>query len=316
MPITLKQFIDKYKGKKLDWDKAYQGQCVDLFRFYNHEVLNISQPKGVVGAADFWANYDSDPILKDNFTQIKNTADFKPLEGDVMIWNKRAGGGFGHIAVVSDNSADLNNFNSFDQNWRALNVSEITKHTYSNVYGVLRPVEKSVEIVDNSALEACMIDRKKFWNERDAEIEAHKHTKENHLAFVNRLADIYGSVHSEESVIKFASENCKVIDERNELKVSLGKERQARKQDVLDHQDELSKLKKEIKELSNEVTSANLLNERLTNKLENLTKQIESRIKETDDAQKKIEDSESELVLGIWASFKMWIKKLLKREKI
>ena len=312
--MNTKEFIEKYNGKYVDFDKNYGNQCVDLFRFYNRDVLDISQPRSVNGAKDFWSNYSSDSILNQNFTKISNTPEFIAEPGDVMIWNGYYGP-WGHIAIVT--KADINKFTCLSQNDPANRETHLKEYTYSKVYGVLRPNNVIVDNpVDNSDLEACMIDRKKFWNERDAEIEAHKHTKENHLAFVNRLADIYGSVHSEESVIKFASENCKVIDERNELKVSLGKERQARKQDVLDHQDELSKLKKEIKELSNEVISANLLNERLTNKLENLTKQIESRIKETDDAQKKIEDSESELVLGIWASFKMWIKKLLKREKI
>jgi hypothetical protein len=140
--MTLSQFITKWNGKKADFDNAYGGQCVDLFRFYVNEVLGLGQPKGVVGAADFWANYATDLILKNNFTQIKNTADFKPLAGDVMIWNKRAGGGFGHIAIVSDDKATLDTFNSFDQNWRALSVCEITKHDYSNVYGVLRPNKK------------------------------------------------------------------------------------------------------------------------------------------------------------------------------
>jgi len=141
--ITFKQFVDKYNGKKLDWDNAYQGQCVDLFRFYIDEVIGVKQPRGVVGAADFWANYSTDPILKDNFTQIKNTPEFVPQESDVMIWNKRAGGGFGHIGVVI--SGNINEFTSFDQNWRSINVCEPTKHNYTNVYGVLRPKLPSIQ---------------------------------------------------------------------------------------------------------------------------------------------------------------------------
>lgn len=137
--MTLNEFITKYSGKKLDWDNAYGGQCVDLFRFFVDEVLGLPQPKGVVGAADFWLNYDSDPILKNNFDKIPNTPDFKPIAYDVMIWNKKMGGGFGHIGVVADNKATLDEFTSFDQNFRAINVCELTKHTYSSTYGVLRP---------------------------------------------------------------------------------------------------------------------------------------------------------------------------------
>lgn len=160
--MTTQEFIEKYTGKKLDWDKAYGGQCVDLFRFYIHEVMTTQQPKGVVGAADFWTGYDSDPILKDNFTKIANTPDGVPQEGDVIIWNKKAGGGFGHIAVFIKGNA--NTFTSFDQNWRALNVCEPTEHNYTNVYGWLRPKESSM----GNELEICLKDRQKFWDERDS----------------------------------------------------------------------------------------------------------------------------------------------------
>lgn len=150
--MTLSSFITKWNGKKADWDGQYGGQCVDLFRFYIDEILGLTQPRGVVGAADFWANYTTDPILKNNFTQIKNTADFKPLAGDVMVWNKRAGGGFGHIAIVSDDKATLDTFNSFDQNWVKVSVCEIVKHTYANVYGVLRPLKSIQEPMPDNGL--------------------------------------------------------------------------------------------------------------------------------------------------------------------
>lgn len=137
--MTLQEFIDKYKGKEIDFDGAYQGQCVDLFRQYIKECLTGNQPKGVTGAADFWTNYDSDPNLNKYFEKIPNTQEFIPKEGDVMIWNKRAGGGFGHVAVVKQASQD--NFISFDQNWSKISYCELVDHKYTNVYGVLRPEE-------------------------------------------------------------------------------------------------------------------------------------------------------------------------------
>ena len=140
--MTLQQFITKYNGKKVDWDNAYGGQCVDLFRFYVHEVLNLPQPKPVVGAADFWTNYDIDQNLKNNFEKILNTPVNVPKAGDVMIWSKKAGGGFGHVGVFIE--GDVNRFKSFDQNWRALNVSEPTEHNYTNVLGWLRPREETM----------------------------------------------------------------------------------------------------------------------------------------------------------------------------
>lgn len=132
-------FVQKYSGKKIDFDGQYQGQCVDLFRQFTKEILQLPQPKTVIGAADFWLLFDSDPHLVNNYEKIKNTPEFVPQKGDVMIWNKKAGGGFGHIAVVCDDKATTLMFRSFDQNWKSLNVCEVTEHTYTNVYGVLRP---------------------------------------------------------------------------------------------------------------------------------------------------------------------------------
>lgn len=145
--MNTKEFIDKYNGKKIDWDGAYGGQCVDLFRQYVHEVLALSQPKSVTGAADFWTNYDSDPALKNNFDKIANSATFVPIEGDLMIWNKKAGGGFGHISVCTD-KGDVNGFESFDQNWKTISVCELISHVYTNVYGVLRPKNQPPEASD------------------------------------------------------------------------------------------------------------------------------------------------------------------------
>jgi len=141
--MTLQEFITKYKGQKIDWDKAYDGQCVDLFRQYNHEVLEINQPKGVVGAADFWAAYDTDSVLNTNFDKIPNSETFIPIEGDVAIWNKKMGGGFGHISVCTG-KGDLNTFESFDQNWSKISYCELVTHTYSSFYGVFRP-KKTIE---------------------------------------------------------------------------------------------------------------------------------------------------------------------------
>lgn len=137
--MTFNEFVKKWIGKKADWDKKFDGQCVDLFRFYCHEVLGIDQPMGVVGAADFWTNFPKDPILNQNFDQIPNTLEFEPVEGDVVIWNKNAGGGFGHIAIATGKNQGLQFFESFDQNWSKVSYCELFNHSYKNVLGVLRP---------------------------------------------------------------------------------------------------------------------------------------------------------------------------------
>lgn len=139
--ISFNAFITKYLGKKIDFDNAYAGQCVDLFRQYVQEVLGYPQPKGVSGAKDFWTNYETDPNLKNYYQKIENTPTGVPKIGDVMIWDKDAGGGFGHISVFIE--GDVNGFTSFDQNWPTLSVCTKTKHNYDNVYGWLRPTKEA-----------------------------------------------------------------------------------------------------------------------------------------------------------------------------
>jgi len=136
--MTPDQFISKWIGKEADWDGAYAGQCVDLFRYYCHEVLGIKQPAGVWGAANFWTNFETDPVLVNNFDKVLDTSDFTPKKGDVMIWNFDAGKGYGHIAICTGENSGLQYFKSFDQNWSKISYCEIVNHNYKNVYGVLR----------------------------------------------------------------------------------------------------------------------------------------------------------------------------------
>lgn len=142
--MTFDTFIKTYLGKKVDYDNAYGGQCVDLFRQYLHDVLGLSQPKGVVGAADFWTNYSTDEVLYKNFDKIPNTPTGVPQKGDVMFWNKRAGGGFGHVSIFIE--GDVTGFTSLDQNFPTLSLVTKTKHTYTNVLGWLHP--KSLPITE------------------------------------------------------------------------------------------------------------------------------------------------------------------------
>ena len=151
--MTFWQFVDKWIGKEADWDHYAAGQCVDLFRYYCDEVLNISQPAGVWGAANFWTNFESDPVLVANFTKIENTADFTPLEGDVMVWNFNTGGGFGHIAMCTGENTITQYFKSFDQNWTRVSYCEIVNHSYKNVYGVLRPISSTQEQMPSKLLD-------------------------------------------------------------------------------------------------------------------------------------------------------------------
>jgi hypothetical protein len=136
--MTLQDFIDRYDGKHLDWDGAFGTQCVDEARFYFSEVCKVAkQPAGVVGAKDFFLNFDKDPVLRENFIKIENTPDLVPKPGDIVIWDKTAANPYGHIAIFV--KGDVQSFDSFDQNLPTGSACHIVHHTYKNVLGFLRP---------------------------------------------------------------------------------------------------------------------------------------------------------------------------------
>jgi hypothetical protein len=130
MLITHDDFIKKWSGKKIDWDGYYEGQCMDLYHQYVHEVLGLEHPSAA-SAYMLWGYTYTD------YDKIPNTARAIPRQGDIIIWNKNTGGGHGHVAIFHD--GDVGSFVSFDQNWRAISVSELTNHDYKHIDGWLTP---------------------------------------------------------------------------------------------------------------------------------------------------------------------------------
>ena len=91
------EFINKYLGKKVDFDGAFGAQCVDLFRQYVKEVLEIREHTGAVeGARDLYINYSKMPLEQKNFT-TENTITAR--YGDVAVWDRTATNRYGHVAI-------------------------------------------------------------------------------------------------------------------------------------------------------------------------------------------------------------------------
>ena len=55
--MKLDEFINKYINTKVDFDNAFGAQCVDLFRQYCKDVLDIPHTGSVDGAKDIYLNY-------------------------------------------------------------------------------------------------------------------------------------------------------------------------------------------------------------------------------------------------------------------
>lgn len=129
-------FLKKYTDKPIDFDGAYGNQCMDLYRMYVQEVLGFPQSPSVTGAADVWTTY-----LPEYYDKISNSPNGVPQKGDIVIWNKKAGGGYGHIAIFIEGSVDK--FTSFDQNFPTGSYCHRQEHSYTNVYGWLHPKQQT-----------------------------------------------------------------------------------------------------------------------------------------------------------------------------
>lgn len=133
--MTLDEFVKKYNGKKVDFDGRFGCQCVDLFRQYCKDVLNIPHTGGVVGASELYTKYGVMEKEKKYFERIEFKG-LPPKSGDVAIFKPTAKNGFGHVAIVL--SADNLSMTVFEQDGYAQTGAYITERKYYNALGFLR----------------------------------------------------------------------------------------------------------------------------------------------------------------------------------
>lgn len=139
--MTYDEFVKKYKGKGVDYDKAYGVQCFDLANQYNKDVVGCGMFTGMY-AKQIYEDFDKQAV-KGYFIKIKNTPSFVPKKGDIVVWGGGLNGGVGHVAIATG-EGDTKNFYSYDQNWTGKN-DPCTRiyHSYNHVLGVLRPKDQS-----------------------------------------------------------------------------------------------------------------------------------------------------------------------------
>ena len=123
-------------GKGYDYDNAYGWQCFDTANYYWHQLFGHGL-KGA-GAADIPTHNN----FKGEATVHKNTKSFLAKPGDLVVFNRNYGGGYGHVSIVV--GATLNQLDVVEQNWLGggLNKTEVTtrrKHNYDFPMWFIRP---------------------------------------------------------------------------------------------------------------------------------------------------------------------------------
>ena len=132
--MKLDEFINKYINTKVDFDNAFGAQCVDLFRQYCKDVLNIPHTGAVEGAKDIFLNYDKLPLEQKYFKKYSINC---PEPADVIIWNKTKTNKYGHIAIVIS-SLSNNKVLVFEQDGFKQDGAKLAIRTTENMLGILR----------------------------------------------------------------------------------------------------------------------------------------------------------------------------------
>lgn len=130
-------FVARHVGKAVDYDGIYGAQCVDLFNFYNRDVVG-----GGFLSVDFayqlWTRF---PAPASN-SYIKVGASKPPRKGDVAIYAQPLPGsdGAGHVAIVLGNPGGR--LAVFHQNWPWGSSSHKQQISKAHLLGYLRPKSK------------------------------------------------------------------------------------------------------------------------------------------------------------------------------
>lgn len=142
--MKLAEFIQKYIKTSVDYDGVYGAQCVDLFRQYCKEVLEIPEHTGSVdGAKDLFLKYKELPKEQKYFNLWDPYCMAKP--GNIAVFDKTEKNKFGHVAIVVADT--ISTLIVFEQKGKedpaAVTKAEICERSKASLLGYLavRPKE-------------------------------------------------------------------------------------------------------------------------------------------------------------------------------
>ena len=132
--MKLNEFIQRNIGCKVDYDGVWGAQCVDLFRQYCRDVLEIPRTESVEGAKDLMIRYDSMPIEKKYFVAMKTR---NARYGDVLVYGSTKTNKWGHVAIMVANVNDNVDL-VFEQDGFKQDGAKLVERANDNVIGILR----------------------------------------------------------------------------------------------------------------------------------------------------------------------------------
>lgn len=112
--MDIQEWIDQVNGKTIDVDKAYGGQCWDLWSHYAQHVYGVPQADTNTtdgyAASVYTSRYDRSKALQNAFE--RKPANYTPVYGDVAFWKRS---GMNHVAIVMRDNGN-GTINTMSQN--------------------------------------------------------------------------------------------------------------------------------------------------------------------------------------------------------
>lgn len=133
--MVFQDFINKTKGKKIDVDGLYGGQCVDLFNYWNKLYNNVyinCKPSGY--ARSLAENKKNNGILK----YFKETRVDNMIEGTVVVYGRCKFAPSSHVCFfIKDNGNGT--YQALQQNYNGKQYVTINNNTYEGIIGAFIP---------------------------------------------------------------------------------------------------------------------------------------------------------------------------------
>ena len=146
--MNLQEFVEKYKGRKVDFDGMYGAQCVDLARQYFKDVWELpKQPEGVVGAQDFYLKHNKRHLQRQMCDCVTYRKGMIPPEGAVVLFGATLTNQYGHIGICI--KADEEKITLFEQDGFKQDGAKISEWAYSRVLGWLLKRDKEGQCAEN-----------------------------------------------------------------------------------------------------------------------------------------------------------------------
>lgn len=131
VPVYFNGKADKVHGRHYTpegYNLGLKWQCVEFVKRYYYEIYGHKFPNSSGNAKDFFDKSlgDKDYNNKRGLLQIRNTREYPPQVGDILVYDGNPDNPYGHIAIIS--CVDNNQVEIVQQNW-----GKKTRHTMNLV---------------------------------------------------------------------------------------------------------------------------------------------------------------------------------------